>query len=119
VVQHGYALKRLAERRFELTTHNRPAIEFELSETGEPARPVALYDDERNFTFDYDAQGRLMGIRIDEQRTVRLNYSTAGSVSEVLLEQSGQETVYAARYRYDDEGCLAEFRDALDQIARY
>jgi RHS repeat-associated protein len=119
VVQYGYALKRLAERRFELTTHNKPAIEFEFSEMGEPAKPVALRDEEHSFTFDYDAQGRLIGIQIDEGRTVRLNYSPAGFVSEVLLEQSGQETVYVARYRHDDSGCLIEFRDALDHVARY
>src|SRR5262245_978440 len=82
VVQHGYALKRLAARRFELTGHDRPAIEFEFREMTETARLVALRDEDRNFTFDYDGQGRLIGIGIGEGRTVRLNYSSAGLVSE-------------------------------------
>ncbi len=118
VAQHGYALKRLSERRFELTSHDRPAIEFEFDEMTEPARMVALRDEGRNFSFDYDRQGRLVGIRLNEEKTVRLVYSPVGLVSEVLLEQPGQETVCVARYQYDD-GCLTEFRDALGHVARY
>ncbi len=119
VTQHGYALKRLAARRFELNSHNRPAIEFEFREMTEPARLVRLRDEDRNFTFAYDEQGRLIGIRIDDERTIQLNYSSAGLVSEVLLKRPGHEVVYVARYRYDDDGCLIEFRDALDRVARY
>jgi len=122
VVQSGYVLKRLAERRFELTAHDKPAIEFEFTEMSETGRPLALRDEERNFSFDYDARGRLIGVRIDEGRMVRLIYSPAGLVSELLLEQPGrpgQETVYVARYEYDDDGRLIEFRDALDRTARY
>ncbi|MBO0862695.1 MAG: RHS repeat protein [Chloracidobacterium sp.] len=119
VAQRGYVLKRLSERRFELSAHDLPAIEFEFREMAEPARLLALRDEDRNFTFDYDEQGRLIGIRIDEQRTVRLNYSPAGLVGEVSLEGPGHEVVYMARYRYDDNGCMIEFRDALDQVARY
>jgi RHS repeat-associated protein len=119
VVQHGYVLKRLSERRFELTTHNRPAFEFEFGVMSDLAGPVALRDGDRNFSFDYDGQGRLVGIQLDEVGTIRLAYSPAGLVSEVMLEQPGQEVVYVARYRYDDDNCLVEFRDALDQVARY
>ncbi|MCI0660518.1 MAG: DUF6531 domain-containing protein, partial [Acidobacteria bacterium] len=119
VVQHGYVLKRMTERQFELTAHNHPTIEFEFCEMSELARPVALRDGERNFSFDYDALGRLIRIQIDEVNTIRMTYSPAGLLKEVSLEQSGQKTADLARYRHDDDGCLVEFRDALDQVARY
>jgi RHS repeat-associated protein len=119
VVQSGYALRRLSEQRFELTAHNKPAIEFEFREMTGPARLVALRDEDRNFSFAYDGRERLIEIQIDEQRTVRLNYSSAGLVSEVSLERPGHEVIHVARYRYNDDGCLIEFRDGLDQVARY
>jgi RHS repeat-associated protein len=119
VVQHGYVLTRLSERRYELTTHDQPAIEFEFHEMTEPARLVRLRDEDRDFAFEYDEQAQLVGIQLDEERTVHLTYSPAGLLNRVLLERSGQETVYVVRYRYDDEGCLIEFRDAFDQVARY
>jgi RHS repeat-associated protein len=119
VVQHGYVLTHLSERRYELTTHNQPAFEFAFHDMTGPALPVALRDEDRMFTFEYDAQARLIRIGLDEERTVRLAYSPAGLLSEVMLEQPGQEAMYVARYRYDDDGCLVEFRDALDQVARY
>jgi RHS repeat-associated protein len=119
VVQHGYVLTCISERRYELTTHDQPALEFAFRDMTEPALPVALRDAERNFTFEYDAQARLIRIQLDEQRTVRLAYAPAGLLSEVVLEQSGQETIAVARYRHDDDGCLVEFRDALDKVARY
>ncbi len=118
VEQSGYVLKRVAERRFELTMRNRPTIEFEFGEATETARMVALRDEDRNYGFDYDAQGRLIGIRLDEKRTVRLVYSPAGLVEEVRLEQARQDVVYVARYRYEDD-CLIEFRDALGKTASY
>jgi RHS repeat-associated protein len=119
VVQHGYILTRLSEQRYELTTHNQPTLEFAFRDMTEPALPVALRDAERNFTFEYDAEARLIRIQLDEQRTVHLAYSPAGLLNEVVLEQPGQEAISVARYRHDDDGCLVEFRDALDQVARH
>jgi YD repeat-containing protein len=117
--QHGYVLTRLSERRYELTTHDQPAIIFEFRGMTEPALPIALRDEDRTFTFEYYDHTRLIRINLGGERTVRLAYSSAGLLSEVLLEQPGQENVYVARYRHDDDGRLVEFRDALDQIARY
>jgi RHS repeat-associated protein len=119
VVQHGYVLTRLSERRYELTTHNQPALEFAFHDMTEPVLPVALRDAERNFTFEYDAEARLIRIQLNEQRTVHLAYSPAGLLREVVLERPGQEAIAVARYRHDDDGCLVEFRDALDQVAHY
>jgi YD repeat-containing protein len=119
VVQHGYVLTRLAERRYELTTHNQPALEFAFRDMTAPALPVVLRDVDRTFTFEYDAQARLVRMQLDAERTVHLAYSPAGLLSEVVLEQPRQEAMYVARYRHDDAGCLVEFRDALDQVARY
>jgi RHS repeat-associated protein len=119
VVQHGYVLTHLSERRYELTTHNQPAFEFAFRDMTEPALPVVLRDADRTFAFEYDAQARLIRIELDGERTVRLVYSSAGLLNEVVLEQPGQEALYVARYRHDDVGCLVECRDALDLVARY
>jgi YD repeat-containing protein len=117
--QHGYVLTRLLERRYELTTHNQPAIESEFREMTERGLPIALRDEDRSFTFEYYDHTRLIRINLDGERPIRLNYSPAGLLNEVLLEQPGQENVYVARYRHDDNGRLVECRDALDQVARY
>ncbi|MBO0800018.1 MAG: RHS repeat protein, partial [Blastocatellia bacterium] len=120
VALHGYLLKRLSERRYELATHDQPALEFEFhNNMTKPAFPAALRDDNRHFIFEYDEQARLSRIKLDEERTIHLGYSEANLISEVRLEQSGQDDVYIARYRHGDDGRLVEFRDALDQVASY
>ena len=127
VVQHGAVLTRLSAQRYALAADEQPTLEFEFRELIKPgstvaspvAVPVALSDEERNFTFEYDADGRLIRIRLDQQRVVDLVYSLAGLLGEVVLRRAGEEPIYVARYRHDDDGRLVEFHDALNQTARY
>ena len=113
IARHGYRLRRLFQRRYELIQNGEPSMEFELYEPQQPARLRRLFRGQHQILFQYDAAHRLERIVDSTGRNIIVVEEADGRLTSLTLEGTqGQPDMLLVAYYYDQRGNLIATKNA-------
>jgi RHS repeat-associated protein len=110
--RHGFMLRRLSERNYELRPHAEPAMEFEFRQLHQPALLKRVFREPHQIQFRFGPAGRLEQIIDSAGRTIRVDTQADGRLNSLTLAETPDhpEQLLVA-YTYDEQGCLVGTRN--------
>jgi RHS repeat-associated protein len=107
IARHGFLLRRLSARLYQLVQHGEPAVEFELRQPEKPARLRRLFKGRRQILFEYDAAARLERIIDSTGRNILVVEEADGRlISLTLADTKDEPGRLLVAYQYDQRGNL-------------
>ena len=90
IARHGFVLRRVSRRQYELSHHGEPAMEFEFLQTEQFARLKRLFQGRNQILFHYDAARRLERIVDSTGRGIKVVEQPDGRLISLIGKELGQ-----------------------------
>lgn len=107
IARHGFVLRRLSEKLYEVLQRGEPSMEFAFRQLQEPARLRRLFQGPHQILFHYDAAHHLERIVDSTGRSIVVVEEADGRLISLTLEASrGGSRMLLLAYKYDQRGNL-------------
>jgi RHS repeat-associated protein len=104
---HGFVLRRLSSRRYQLFCHGEPAMEFEFDRSQQLARLRRLFEGYHQILFCYDARNQLERILDSAGRRISVIEEPSRRLVRLTLEgREGKADLLLLANNYDERGNL-------------